>query len=144
MLSALPQNTTAKGYRVFITLNGVVTSNLPYYVAPDFDGEHNFYLHGIHYIVVWMRLYNCIFSCAFVSNKLHVIWRYVLNDFRLETLLSNGKKKIESVIFLTKRIWHILVHIPRTIAFWNVRLRRSLRDVDVRHGLFLEPKICKM
>ena len=54
MLSAISQNATtkAKGYRVFITLNGVVTSNLPYYVAPDFDGEHNFYLHGIHYIVV--------------------------------------------------------------------------------------------
>ena len=54
MLSAPSNNTVYKstGYRVFITLNGVVTSNLPYYVAPDFDGEHNFYLHGIHYIVV--------------------------------------------------------------------------------------------
>ena len=54
MLSARPTNDTkrAKGYRVFITLNGVVTSKLPQYVAPDFDGEHNFYLHGIHYIVV--------------------------------------------------------------------------------------------
>ena len=52
MLSALPQNTTTVGYRVLITLNGVVTSNLAYHVAPDFDGEHNFYLHGIHYIVV--------------------------------------------------------------------------------------------
>ena len=54
MLSAPSNNTVykSKGYRVFITLNGVVTSNLPYYVAPDFDGEHNFYLHGIHYIVV--------------------------------------------------------------------------------------------
>ena len=54
MLSAAFNETLykSKGYRVFITLNGVVTSNLPYYVAPDFDGEHNFYLHGIHYIVV--------------------------------------------------------------------------------------------
>ena len=54
MLSAMPKEVgkRANGYRVFITLNGVVTSNLPYYVAPDFDGEHNFYLHGIHYIVV--------------------------------------------------------------------------------------------
>ena len=54
MFSALSQNSTskAKGYRVFITLNGVVTSNIPYYAAPDFDGEHNFYLHGVHYIVV--------------------------------------------------------------------------------------------
>ena len=54
MFSAISQNGTskAKGYRVFITLNGVVTSNVPYYVDPDFDGEHNFYLHGLHYIVV--------------------------------------------------------------------------------------------
>ena len=54
MLSGLHSNDTkiAKGYRVFITLNGVVTSKLPQYVAPDFNGEHNFYLHGIHYIVV--------------------------------------------------------------------------------------------
>ena len=54
MLSAIFKNTTrkTKGYRVFITLNGVVTSNLPYFVSTDFDGEHNFYLHGIHYIVV--------------------------------------------------------------------------------------------
>ena len=54
MLLAPSNNTVYKstGYRVFITLNGVVTSNIPYYVAPDFDGEHNFYLHGIHYIVV--------------------------------------------------------------------------------------------
>ena len=54
MFSAITHNATTKanGYRVFITLNGVVTSYLPYYVAPDFDGEHNFYLHGVHYIVV--------------------------------------------------------------------------------------------
>ena len=54
MLSANSNNTIykSKGYRVFITLNGVVTSNLPYYVSPEFDGEHNFYLHGIHFIVV--------------------------------------------------------------------------------------------
>ena len=54
MFSAITHNATTKanGYRVFITSNGVVTSYLPYYVAPDFDGEHNFYLHGVHYIVV--------------------------------------------------------------------------------------------
>ena len=43
---------TPKGYRVLVTMNGVVTSNLPYYVASDFDGEHDFYIHGIHNIVV--------------------------------------------------------------------------------------------
>ena len=61
MFSAMPKEVVkrANGYRVFITLNGVVTSNLPYYVAPDFDGEHNFYLHGIHYIVV--RIQNIMF-----------------------------------------------------------------------------------
>lgn len=54
MLSAMPKEVTkkAEGYVVFITLNGVVTSKLPFFVSPDFEGEHNFYLHGIHVIVV--------------------------------------------------------------------------------------------
>ena len=54
MFSVMPKEVTkrAKGYRVFITLNGVVTSKLPFFVSPEFEGEHNFYLHGIHVIVV--------------------------------------------------------------------------------------------
>ena len=54
MFSAMPKDmvTQAKGYYVFITLNGVVASKLPFFIKPDFDGEHNFYIHGIHDIVV--------------------------------------------------------------------------------------------
>ena len=54
MFSVMPEEVTkrAKGYQVFITLNGVVTSKLPFFVSPKFEGEHNFYLHGIHVIVV--------------------------------------------------------------------------------------------
>ena len=42
----------SKGYHVFITVPGVVTSKIPFYVDPEFDGEHNFYIHGIHSIGV--------------------------------------------------------------------------------------------
>jgi hypothetical protein len=31
-----------------ITLIGVVVSNVPYFLVPDFDREHNFYKDGIH------------------------------------------------------------------------------------------------
>lgn len=46
------KSTKDAGYRIFITLNGVVTSRVPYFVLPGFDSEYNFYLHGIHHIVV--------------------------------------------------------------------------------------------
>ena len=39
-----------KGYLVFVTLPGVVSSKLPYFVDPSFQGEHDFYIHGIHTI----------------------------------------------------------------------------------------------
>ena len=45
------------GFQVFITLNGVVTSHVPYFVSAGFNGEHNFYLHGIHNIVVKIGLH---------------------------------------------------------------------------------------
>ena len=48
MLNLLPKDFRMQGYYVFITVPGVVTSKIPFYVNPDFDGEHNFYLHGIH------------------------------------------------------------------------------------------------
>ena len=48
---------TELGFQVFITLNGVVTSHVPYFVSAGFNGEHNFYLHGIHHIVVKISLY---------------------------------------------------------------------------------------
>ena len=45
-----PQN--SKGYRVLVTQNGAVSSKLPFFINPNFEGEHNFYLHGIHHIIV--------------------------------------------------------------------------------------------
>ena len=48
---------TELGFQVFITLNGVVTSHVPYFVSAGFNGEHNFYLHGIHHIVVKINLH---------------------------------------------------------------------------------------
>ena len=60
--SSTTANISAKptGYRIFITLNGVVTSHVPYLVSPGFDGEYNFYLHGIHHIVVFEYFSLCI------------------------------------------------------------------------------------
>ena len=47
-----PKHMRSKGYFVFITVPGVVTSKIPFYVDPEFDGEHNFYIHGIHVVGV--------------------------------------------------------------------------------------------
>ena len=50
--SLFPKHMRSKGYFVFITVPGVVTSKIPFYVDPEFDGEHNFYIHGIHVVGV--------------------------------------------------------------------------------------------
>ena len=136
MLSAISQNATtkAKGYRVFITLNGVVTSNLPYYVAPDFDGEHNFYLHGIHYIVVRILNPDTIIVClCFLLTISFKPWLY---GYRPEKHLLIGKKTTKFVISLTKRTWLTLTLIRKTIVCWNVESRKFQSDVDVHHGSF--------
>ena len=56
MNNLFSKNMRSKGYHVFITVPGVVTSKIPFYVDPEFDGEHNFYLHGIHVIGVNMSI----------------------------------------------------------------------------------------
>ena len=44
-----------KGYNVYVTVPGVVTSKVPFYVDPEFEGTHDFLIHGIHYIGVSNR-----------------------------------------------------------------------------------------
>ena len=48
--SLMPTKSQVKGYKAFVTLPGVVTSKIPFHVDPRYEGEHNFYLHGIHVI----------------------------------------------------------------------------------------------
>ena len=38
------------GYKVFITIPGVVTHKVPFNVDPSFYGEYDFLAHGLHYI----------------------------------------------------------------------------------------------
>ena len=52
MQTLLSKGVRKKGYYVFITVPGVVTSKIPFLVDPEFEGEHNFYIHGIHVIGV--------------------------------------------------------------------------------------------
>ena len=52
MNNLFSKNMRSKGYHVYVTVPGVVSSKIPFYVDPEFDGEHNFYLHGIHVIGV--------------------------------------------------------------------------------------------
>ena len=52
MMTLLPKAHLALGFKVFVTLPGVVTSRVPFHVDPGFYGEHNFFLHGIHDIKV--------------------------------------------------------------------------------------------
>ena len=50
--SLLPKAHMSKGFKVFVTLPGVVTSKVPFEADPTYRGEHNFYIHGIHVIKV--------------------------------------------------------------------------------------------
>ena len=56
MENLLPHGEKSNGYYVFITVPGVVTSKIPFPVNPAFEGEHNFYIHGIH--VIGVRIIN--------------------------------------------------------------------------------------
>ena len=61
-----PKHIQSKGYFVFITVPGVVTSKIPFYVDPEFDGEHNFYIHGIHVVGVSLVLFWITYNNYFV------------------------------------------------------------------------------
>ena len=50
--SLLPKNHLTRGFKVFVTIPGVITSKVPFWADPTFRGEHNFYIHGIHVIKV--------------------------------------------------------------------------------------------
>ena len=52
MSSLIPKEHLTKGFRIFVTLPGVVTSKVPFWADPTFRGEHNFFIHGIHVIKV--------------------------------------------------------------------------------------------
>ena len=64
MASILPKKYLAKGFKVFVTIPGVVTSKVSFLADPTFQGEHNFFIHGIH--VVKVRLYTCQFFAHFI------------------------------------------------------------------------------
>ena len=53
----LPKEFLSKGFKVFVTLPGVSTSKVPFLVDPSFQGEHNFFIHGIHVIKVNFIIY---------------------------------------------------------------------------------------
>ena len=53
----IPRDVRSSGYHVYITTPGVVSSPLSFFVNPEFDGEHNFYIHGIHSIRVSKNMY---------------------------------------------------------------------------------------
>ena len=42
--SLLPKNHLTRGFKVFVTIPGVITSKVPFWADPTFRGEHNFYL----------------------------------------------------------------------------------------------------
>ncbi len=46
----LLESNNLSGFRVFITVPGVVTSKVPFTVDPTFRGQYSFFLHGIHVI----------------------------------------------------------------------------------------------
>ena len=46
------ENHLTRGFKVFVTIPGVITSKVPFWADPTFRGEHNFYIHGIHVIKV--------------------------------------------------------------------------------------------
>ena len=52
MTSILPKKYLAKGFKVFVTIPGVVTSKVSFLADPSFQGEHNFFIHGIHVVKV--------------------------------------------------------------------------------------------
>ena len=52
MTSILPKKYLAKGFKVFVTIPGVVTSKVSFLADPTFQGEHNFFIHGIHAVKV--------------------------------------------------------------------------------------------
>jgi hypothetical protein len=57
MASLLPKEHLTKGFKVFVTLPGVVTSKVPFLADPTFKGEHNIFIHGIHVIKVRTIIY---------------------------------------------------------------------------------------
>ena len=52
IMTLLPREHLTRGFKVFVTMPGVVTSKVPFHIDPAFYGEHNFFLHGIHVIHV--------------------------------------------------------------------------------------------
>ena len=74
MHTLLSKDVRKRGYYVFITVPGVVTSKIPFLVDPEFEGEHNFYIHGIHvigvsYLTGIMHPVILLITLVFLVNK---------------------------------------------------------------------------
>ena len=68
MNNLVPKDVRSNGYHIYITTPGVVSSPLSFFVHPEFDGEHNFYIHGIHSISVSIFLYISIMILYIVKG----------------------------------------------------------------------------
>ena len=76
MENLLQQGEQSDGYYVFITVPGVVSSTLPFPVDPRFEGEHNFYIHGIHVISVSIMNINIYTLQVIIQCVIYQMLRY--------------------------------------------------------------------
>ena len=77
--SLLPKNHLTRGFKVFVTIPGVITSKVPFWADPTFRGEHNFYIHGIHVI----KVHNL---CASFFEQFHFF--VVLQNISLKIIVN--------------------------------------------------------
>ncbi len=49
-LQPLLRDSPDKHFVVYVTVPGVVTHKVPFTVDASYDGEHHFFIHGIHFI----------------------------------------------------------------------------------------------
>ena len=81
----LPTEFLSKGFKVFVTLPGVSTSKVPFLVDPSFQGEHNFFIHGIHVIKVNLLIYlgflAGLFGDALQDLHIWVTYKYFIKQY---------------------------------------------------------------
>ena len=92
--SLLPKSHLTRGFKVFVTIPGVITSKVPFWADPTFRGEHNFYIHGIHVIKVhnlcvseasfWVQFHcdkSLLFDIfEFLRQNWKILWTKVSNS----------------------------------------------------------------
>ena len=84
MTSILPKKYLAKGFKVFVTIPGVVTSKVSFLADPTFQGEHNFFIHGIHVVKVGYIYVHLSIICKKTNNSLTFIAKTKQNFFFFE------------------------------------------------------------